>query len=113
MASTLTIYKGTTFNPLLTYTVDNVAINLTGKEVIFHVRYGNRSSDFLAVSSDSVTTLQSTITFTNPTAGEFELLITDEETSTFRFTDGTWFLTLEDGGNSTLIGKGKLVVKNL
>lgn len=108
---TLTFYRGVTINLSFTYKADGIGVNLSGQTVVFHIRKTGKRINFLDVSSEgSGTLLGSTLTITNVVGGTFTIHVTDEDTSLMKFDEGTWWITLESGGNKKLIGRGAITV---
>lgn len=111
---TLTFNKGTTSELSFVYKASGVAVDLTGKVVVFHYLKRGATADTLALSSASAPNVNgSFLAITNAVAGAFSLKLTDEETALMTIGTGTWWISLESGGDIRLIGKGATVVKNV
>ncbi|HXG83177.1 MAG TPA: hypothetical protein VNI84_04030 [Pyrinomonadaceae bacterium] len=114
MAYTIKLERDRTFEKTLTYKAGGVGVNLTGKEIVFHVRKNESKTDYLTISTADIAANVngSRLIYTNRTGGAFSLLLTDEETKLMRFDQGFYSFSLEYGGRKDDLSGGRLNVSN-
>ncbi len=114
MAYTLKLERDRTFEKTLTYKAGGAGVNLTGKEIVFHVRKNESKNDYLTISTADIAPngFGSRIAYTNQSAGVFSLLLTDEETKLMRFDAGFYSFSLEYDGRKDDLSGGRLTVSN-
>ncbi len=114
MAYTIKLERDRTFEKPMTYKANGVVVNLTGKEIVFHLREVNSDIDYLTLSTAAVAANVngSRLIYTNQTGGAFSLLLTDEETNLLAFSTGTYSFSLEYSGRKDDLGGGKVTITN-
>lgn len=110
------IYRFTTFRPRLTffqpYPNNDDGLDITGMTIEMHL-VDSEEVSVLDLESGIVTINGSTINVIDATNGNFEVLITDEETTTFEVGKVFWWITLNPGnGDKLLKAKGIMDIKN-
>ncbi len=114
MAYTIKLERDRTFEKPMVYKADGIAVNLTGKEVVFHLREVGADIDYLTLSTSdaSANVNGSRLVYTNQIGGAFSLLLTDEETMLLAFNTGTYSFSLEYLGRKDDLGGGKVTITN-
>lgn len=106
----ITIYKGISLSLPFTYkNSDGTPIDLTGKTVVFKLKFGDTVTSYTTVANAQ----GSVVTITDPPDGEFHILITDEETASMELGSGRWWLELHDSGNVTLLWRDDVTVEDV
>lgn len=108
---TLTIFRGITVNlPWTWEDADGLPTDLTGMSVVFKLKHDDTVLEYTSVAN----THGSVVTVTDAAGGEFTVLITDEETTSFEFDSGRWWLELHDGsGNIDLMWRDDFIVEDV
>lgn len=102
----LRILRGITYSRVFKFeNSDGTPVNLTGMEVVVHLR-DVFSTLFVLGSNDAPTALGSEVAITDAVNGEFRFKLTDEETLTAVLTssnEGKWWIELHDTGDVDLL----------
>lgn len=86
-------------------------VPLTGKAFCLGLRYKGDEQDFLVLkTSEAPTTLASSLVYTDQSAGEMLLTITDEETKAMQAASGTYSIWIETNGKKIPRGGGVLEI---
>ncbi len=109
----LEILRGISLSEPFTYkNPDGSAIDLTGKTVVFKLKFGTTIHTYTSTAN----AYGSSVTITDAINGKFLVLVTDEETLTFALTDGTpgkWWLELHESGNIDLLWRDDVTVEDV
>lgn len=100
MSYILKLQRGRTYDKTMTRKAGGVAVDLTGKTLVFHLRKGISNTDYLTLSTDDLTANVngSSLQYISQSGGTFRLILTDEETALMRFGRGFYSFSLEYGG---------------
>ena len=120
----LTFYRGITFRRSFRYYTPgtpNVAVDLTGITLRFHLRLETQTASFLSLNSgDAPNSNGSQLVIAAPAMDDdlgivisrINLTITDEDTALFTFNRGYWRLDYDNAGAIDRIGNGKATISN-
>jgi hypothetical protein len=106
----ITIIRGISLSLPFTYKApDGTPIDLTGKEVVFKLKLDGVIHTYTSTPN----TYGSVVTITDAVNGEFLVLVTDEETTTFDLITGRWWLELHESGNITLLFRDDVIIEDV
>lgn len=101
----ITVIQGATFNPVLTYSIDGVVVNLTGYTARMQIRPSVDSDTILA----TLTTENGGILIT-PLAGQIQLLMSATQTAALSFVVGVYDLEIITGVSVDRLLQGQVIL---